>query len=118
MFHHGFTSCVFSFQSEDSSNMDGFYDQQVPYVLPESVSVNESHTCQFVACVWVFFNNMFLLQEAENSVSDRKRKSVDTELDQDIEGTGTRDHVVHIRLQFLTPSPQYTTSVFQNFSRI
>ncbi len=27
------------FQGEDSCNMDGFYDQQVPFVVPESVSL-------------------------------------------------------------------------------
>ncbi|XP_023276120.1 ETS translocation variant 5-like isoform X1 [Seriola lalandi dorsalis] len=50
--------------SEDSCNMDGFYDQQVPFVVPES----KCHT-----------------EEAEKCLSDRKRKFVDTELAQDTE---------------------------------
>lgn len=32
------TASVLLFQGEDSCNMDGFYDQQVPFVVPESVS--------------------------------------------------------------------------------
>ncbi|XP_059184294.1 ETS translocation variant 5-like [Centropristis striata] len=44
--------------------MDGFYDQQVPFVVPES----ECH-----------------VEGAERCLSDRKRKFMDTELDQDTE---------------------------------
>ncbi|XP_030603501.1 ETS translocation variant 5-like isoform X2 [Archocentrus centrarchus] len=44
--------------------MEGFYDQQVPFVIPES----KCHT-----------------QEAEKCLSDRKRKFMDTELAQDTE---------------------------------
>ncbi|XP_069567900.1 ETS translocation variant 5-like isoform X2 [Brachyistius frenatus] len=50
--------------SEDSYNMDGFYDQQVPFMVPES----KCHA-----------------EEAERCLSDRKRKFMDTELAQDTE---------------------------------
>lgn len=33
------------FQGEDSCNMDGFYDQQVPFAVPESVSFHAFSTC-------------------------------------------------------------------------
>ena len=41
------------FQGEGSSNMDGFYDQQVPFGVPESVSLNshiqiQRHTLSFL----------------------------------------------------------------------
>ncbi|XP_034088811.1 ETS translocation variant 5-like isoform X4 [Gymnodraco acuticeps] len=49
---------------EDSCNMDGFYDQQVPFVVPESKCPVEG---------------------AERCLSDRKRKFMDTELAQDTE---------------------------------
>ncbi|GLD63301.1 ETS translocation variant 5-like isoform X1, partial [Lates japonicus] len=52
------------FTSEDSCNMDGFYDQQVPFVVPES---------------------NYHREEAEKCLSDRKRKFMDTELAQDTE---------------------------------
>ncbi|TNN70241.1 ETS translocation variant 5 [Liparis tanakae] len=54
----------FTSQSEDSSDMDGFYDQQVPFVVPES-------KCH--------------VDGAERCLSDRKRKFMDTELAQDTE---------------------------------
>ncbi|XP_028256081.1 ETS translocation variant 5-like isoform X2 [Parambassis ranga] len=52
-----------NFQSEDSSNMDGFYDQQVPFMIPETSPTEEVGRC----------------------LSDRKRKFMDTELAQDTE---------------------------------
>ncbi|KAF3857148.1 hypothetical protein F7725_009007 [Dissostichus mawsoni] len=54
----------FTYQGEDSCNMDGFYDQQVPFVVPESKCPVEG---------------------AERCLSDRKRKFMDTELAQDTE---------------------------------
>ncbi|KAM8722658.1 ETS translocation variant 5-like [Acanthopagrus schlegelii] len=54
----------FTCQGEDSSNMDGFYDQQVPFGVPES-------KCH--------------IGEAERCLSERKRKFMDTELAQDTE---------------------------------
>ncbi|KAK2856937.1 hypothetical protein Q5P01_005672 [Channa striata] len=54
----------FAEQSEDSCTMDGFYDQQVPFLGPET----KCHT-----------------EEAETCVNDRKRKFMDTELAQDTE---------------------------------
>ncbi|TKS66442.1 ETS translocation variant 5 [Collichthys lucidus] len=52
-------------EGEDSScNMDGFYDQQVPFMVPES-------KCH--------------IEEAERCLSERKRKFMDTELAQDTE---------------------------------
>ncbi|XP_053170347.1 ETS translocation variant 5-like isoform X2 [Scomber japonicus] len=51
-------------QGEESFNMDGFYDQQVPFVVPES----KCHTA-----------------EADRCLSDRKRKFMDTGLAQDTE---------------------------------
>ncbi|XP_013875489.1 ETS translocation variant 5 isoform X2 [Austrofundulus limnaeus] len=50
-------------QGEGSSNMDGFYDQQVPFVVPES-------NCH---------------PEEEKCLKDRRRKFYDTELAQDTE---------------------------------
>ncbi|XP_045913925.1 ETS translocation variant 5-like isoform X1 [Micropterus dolomieu] len=51
-------------QRVKTSDMDGFYDQQVPFVVPES----KCHT-----------------EGAERCLSDRKRKFMDTELAQDTE---------------------------------
>ncbi|KAM4560352.1 ETS translocation variant 5-like isoform 3-T3 [Odontesthes bonariensis] len=51
-------------KGEESCSMDGFYDQQVPFLVPES----KSHT-----------------EEAERCLSDRRRKFLDTELAQDTE---------------------------------
>ncbi|XP_023185697.1 ETS translocation variant 5-like [Xiphophorus maculatus] len=48
---------------EHRCNMDGFYDQQVPFMVPES----KCHT------------------EEERSLGDRRRRFLDTELAQDTE---------------------------------
>nr|XP_046238312.1 ETS translocation variant 5-like [Scatophagus argus] len=54
----------FTCQGEDSCNMDGFYDQQVPFVVPES-------KCR--------------IEKPERCLGERKRKFMDAELDQDTE---------------------------------
>lgn len=79
--------------------MDGFYDQQVPFVVSESVSVKdfmqifrkEKVKCDWAVCLFFFFFSLFLLQkwhseDAQKCLSERKRKFMDTELAQDTEG--------------------------------
>lgn len=83
-------------QGEDSYDMDGFYDQQVPFVASESVSFKDfKHICHLGkrggSCDQFL---LFKLQKwpsevAEKCLSERKRKFMDTELAQDTEGSCT-----------------------------
>lgn len=94
--------------------MDGFYDQQVPFVVPESVSLHlyifirfvvlcegdRGLRLQFVVIKTVLSSlsnfQRCHVEEAERCLSDRKRKFMDTELAQDTEGRfimASRPHV-------------------------
>lgn len=82
-----------------ASNMDGFYDQQVPFVYPESVSF-KCCTTKFLLHVLVdaFCKHLLLkfqkrhIEEGVKCLSERKRKFMDTELAQDTEGEFIQGH--------------------------
>lgn len=88
-------------QGEDSCIMDGFYDQQVPFVVSEGVSSKHQNsiTCHFrgplegwwrfglrAAYVDCLSLQSCLTEEADRCVGERKTKFLDTELAQDTEG--------------------------------
>lgn len=84
-----------------ASNMDGFYDQQVPFVYPDSVSFRMLYSQASLASFFLTFLVNFVpkfqkchIEEGVKCLSERKRKFMDTELAQDTEGEfreGQRD---------------------------